>query len=53
MFEHRTVSVSSLVSNGEESAGGSTVKQKAAINSLFQAKGDAANPLCECFKLLL
>lgn len=30
-----------------------TGKQKTAINSLFQAAGHAANPLCECFKLLL
>lgn len=29
------------------------MKQKAAMNSLFQAEGDAANPLCECLKLLL
>lgn len=29
------------------------MKQRAAMNSLFQAEGDAANPLCECLILLL
>lgn len=47
------ISVKAVFSNGEKCVGGSTVKQKAAINSLFQAEGDATNPLCECFKLLL
>lgn len=38
---------------GEDIVGGSTVKQKADINSLFQAEIDAVNPLCKCFTLLL
>lgn len=47
-----TLSLSSLLS-GDEWVGGCTVKKKLAINSLFQAEGDAANPLCEFFKLQL
>lgn len=37
------LSLSSLLS-GEKECGGFTVKQKPAINSLFQAEGDASNP---------
>lgn len=50
-LEHRNVG--SLLSGGEKSTGVCTVKQKAALNSLLQAERDAANPLCECFRLLL